>query len=74
MRTVERAVRLAAGVFVGISLTLYYFVSPWFLALAAFVSLNLIQSVFTGICPAEMLVRRLLPVRVKSGGGAACCE
>jgi len=71
--TVERAVRLVAGFFVGISLALYYFVSPWFLLLAAFVSFNLIQSVFTGICPAEIIFRRLLPVRVKSGG-AACCE
>jgi len=72
--TVERAVRLVAGVFVGVSLTLYYLVSPWFLLLAAFVSFNLIQSVFTGICPAETIFRKLLAVRVKSGDTAACCE
>lgn len=71
--SVERAIRLLAGTLVGVSLVLYYFVSPWFLLLAAFVSFNLIQSVFTGICPAETIFRKVLPVRVKSGG-AACCE
>jgi hypothetical protein len=57
--TTERAVRLLAGTLVGISLVLGYFVHPaWFL-LAAFVSLNLIQSAFTGFCPAEKVLRKL---------------
>jgi hypothetical protein len=56
--TVENSVRLLAGSMVGISLVLYYLVSPWFLLLAAFVSLNLMQSAFTGICPAEKFFKR----------------
>ena len=55
----ERAVRLAAGTMVGISLTLGYLVSPYWHLLAAFVSLNLIQSSFTGFCPAEKILKRL---------------
>ncbi|GBD27264.1 hypothetical protein HRbin30_02610 [bacterium HR30] len=57
--TTERAVRLLAGTLVGISLILGYFVHPAWLLLAAFVSLNLIQSSFTGFCPAEKILRRL---------------
>jgi hypothetical protein len=57
--TTERGVRLLAGSMVGISLVLGYFVSEWWLLLATFVSLNLIQSSFTGFCPAEKILRRL---------------
>ena len=49
----ERRVRLLAGSMVAISLLLGYFIAPAWLLLAAFVSLNLIQSAFTGFCPAE---------------------
>lgn len=49
----ERRVRLLAGSMVAISLLLGYFVAPAWLLLAAFVALNLIQSSFTGFCPAE---------------------
>ena len=31
----------------------------WWLALAAFVGVNLIQSAFTNFCPAEIIIRRL---------------
>ena len=58
--SVENAVRLLAGTFIAISLVLYYLVSPWFLLLTAFVSLNLIQSSLTGFCPAEMIFKRIL--------------
>lgn len=51
--TTERRVRLLAGSLVAISLLLGYLVSPGWLLLAAFVALNLIQSAFTGFCPAE---------------------
>lgn len=49
----ERRVRLLAGGMVGISLLLGYYVTPAWLLLAAFVALNLMQSAFTGFCPAE---------------------
>ena len=57
--TTERGVRLLAGSLVGISLTLGYLVSPAWLLLGVFVSLNLIQSAFTGFCPAEKVLRAL---------------
>jgi len=57
--TTERGVRLLAGTMVGVSLILTYLVSPWWQLLAVFVSLNLIQSSFTGLCPAEWILRRL---------------
>ena len=69
--TVENSVRLLAGTFVASSLVLYYLVSPWYLLLAGFVALNLIQSSFTGFCPAEMIFRKVLPSRAKADRGAA---
>jgi hypothetical protein len=54
-----------AGAFIAISLVLYYFISPYWLLLAAFVSLNLIQSSFTRFCPAEKIFKRILPVKAE---------
>jgi hypothetical protein len=56
---VESAVYLMAGTMVLIGTTLAYTVSPWWLLLTAFVGLNLVQSAFTGFCPAEIIYRRL---------------
>ncbi len=55
----ERAVRLFAGSLVAISLILGALVSPYWHLLAAFAALNLIQSSFTGFCPAEKMLQRL---------------
>lgn len=55
----EKAIRIIAGTMVLISIGLYYFVSPWGLLLGLFVALNLIQSAFTGFCPAEKILVRL---------------
>ena len=57
--TVENAVRALAGTFVLASLALGWWVHPGFLLFTAFVGLNLLQSAFTGICPAEWVFRRL---------------
>jgi len=57
--TVENSVRLFAGFMVLLSLALYYFVSPYWLFLSAFVALNLIQSSLTRFCPAEIALRKL---------------
>jgi hypothetical protein len=57
--TLENSVRLLAGLLVLLSLVLYYFVSPYWLFLAVFVGLNLVQSAFTRFCPAEMVFKRL---------------
>jgi hypothetical protein len=55
----ENAVRLLAGSLVATSLILVYVVSPAWHLLAAFVAVNPMQSAFTGICPAEMILKRL---------------
>lgn len=54
----ERALRVVAGTFILLSLALGLWVHPYWFFFTAFVGLNLIQSAFTGFCPAEMLLRR----------------
>lgn len=57
--TVNNAVRILAGTMVLLSLALTYWVSEWFVLLTIFVGVNLIQSAFTGFCPAETIFRKL---------------
>jgi hypothetical protein len=57
--TVGRAVTLLAGTMVLISIALAWAVHPYWIALAAFVGLNLVQSSFTGFCPAAMIFKAL---------------
>lgn len=57
--TVNQAVTAFAGFVVLLSLALAWYVSPYFLALTAFVGANLFQSAFTGFCPAAMVFRKL---------------
>ena len=52
----DRAIFAFAGVMVLVSLALGHFVSPYWLLLTAFVGLNLLQSAFTGFCPAAMIL------------------
>lgn len=54
--TTERIVRIVAGAFVLISLTLGLLHSPWWFAFTAFVGLNLFQSGFTNFCPLELIL------------------
>ena len=55
----DRAVLLFAGCVVLLSVTLGWFVSPWWFLLTAFAGFNMIQSSFTGFCPAAMVFKRL---------------
>lgn len=57
--TVERAVRLIAGLMILLSLALAHFFSLNWLWLAAFVGLNLLQSSFTNWCPAMSIFRAM---------------
>ena len=57
--TVENIIRIIAGTVVLVSVALAVLVSHWWLILTVLVGVNLIQSAFTGFCPAEMVVRRL---------------
>lgn len=60
----ERIVRIVAGSVVLVSLALGVdrsplYLSGWFLWLTAFVGVNLLQSAFTGFCPAELVLKKL---------------
>lgn len=55
--TVERAVRILAGIVVLASLALAHWVSPHWLWLTVFVGLNLLQSGFTNWCPAMSIFK-----------------
>jgi hypothetical protein len=57
--TIERALRLMAGLVILLSLALAHFFSPNWLWLTAFVGLNLLQSAFTNWCPAMTIFRAL---------------
>jgi Inner membrane protein YgaP-like, transmembrane domain len=56
--TIERGLRLMAGVFVLLSLALGYWVSPSWYLFTAFVGLNLLQSAFTNWCPGMWMLGR----------------
>ena len=57
--TVERGLRLIAGVVILASLALAYTVSYYWLWLTVFVGLNLLQSAFTNWSPAMTLLRAI---------------
>lgn len=72
--TAEGAVRMAAGGMILLSVALAYGVDQRWLWLTVFVALNLIQSAFTGICPAETIFRALGMGKGNGtdGGGCRC--
>lgn len=57
--TVERTLRLIAGIFILLSLALGYWVSPYWFLFTAFVGLNLFQSGLTNWCPMMTFLRKL---------------
>lgn len=61
--TLDRAVLAFAGVMVLISATLAWFVSPYWLAFTAFIGLNMLQSAFTGFCPAAMILNKVFGIQ-----------
>jgi hypothetical protein len=61
--TIERLIRIFAGLFVLVSLALGVeasplYVSPWWLAFTAFVGANLLQSGFTNVCPLAWILKK----------------
>lgn len=61
--TIDRAVFAFAGVMILLSAALAWFVSPYWLAFTAFIGLNMLQSAFTGFCPAAIIFAKLgIPV------------
>ncbi|ESW60422.1 MAG: sulfurtransferase [Rhodobacter sp. CACIA14H1] len=57
--TLDRSVMLFAGCMVLLSVLLTAFVSPLFIWFTVFIGLNLIQSSFTGFCPAAMAFKAM---------------
>ena len=57
--TVENGTRVMAGSMVLISIVLSLTFSLWWLLLAGFVGINLIQSAFTGFCPATHILKAI---------------
>lgn len=55
--SLDTAVLRFAGVMVLLSVVLTAYVSPLFVWFTVFIGLNLIQSSFTGFCPAAMAFR-----------------
>lgn len=56
---IDRAVLAFAGCVVLTGLVLAVTVSLWWLLLCAFAGLNMLQSAFTGFCPAAIIFRKL---------------
>ena len=77
--TVERYIRVIAGLFIIVSLALGIeasplFVSPWFLAFTAFVGLNLFQFGLTNFCPMAIILRKLgVPESKIACSNGNCC-
>ena len=57
--SVDRAVTAFAGIMVLMSVALTYYVSPYWVWLTVFVGANLLQSAFTGFCPAAIVFKKL---------------
>lgn len=62
--TLDRAVLAFAGLMTLLSVVLTVFVSPYFIWFTVFIGANLLQSSFTGFCPAALIFKRL---GIKSG-------
>jgi Inner membrane protein YgaP-like, transmembrane domain len=54
----DRSVLAFAGFMVLLSIVLTLAFSQWWLLLTAFVGLNLLQTSFTGFCPAAMILKK----------------
>lgn len=57
--SLDRAILAFAGFMVLLSVVLTVWVSPYFVWLTVFVGANLLQSAFTGLCPAAAIFRKL---------------
>lgn len=57
--SLDRSVLAFAGFMVLLSVILTAWVSPYFIWFTVFIGLNLLQSSFTGFCPAASIFRKL---------------
>ena len=63
--TIERVVRIIAGIFIMLSLVLSHFHNPNWIWFTAFVGFNLFQSGITRFCPMDVMLKK---AGLKSGG------
>lgn len=56
--SIDRIVMAFAGAMVLLSLALSFLFGPWWLLLAGFVGVNLMQAAFTGFCPLAIALKR----------------
>ncbi|WP_420568303.1 YgaP family membrane protein [Thalassovita sp.] len=57
--SIDRAMFRFAGIMVLLSVVLTVYVSPHFVWFTVFVGANLLQSSFTGFCPAAMVFKKM---------------
>lgn len=57
--SLDRTVLAFAGVMVLLSVVLTVFVHPGFIWFTVFIGANMLQSAFTGFCPAAMIFKKL---------------
>ena len=67
--SMDRIIRMFAGMFVLVSLALGWVVSPYWYLVTAFVGLNLSQSSLTGFCPLEMMLDKMKVGQLTSNAG-----
>ncbi len=56
---IDRIVMCFAGGMMIVSVVLAWWFSPWWLLLALFVGVNLLQASFTGLCPLARVLKKL---------------
>ncbi|MCE0495384.1 YgaP family membrane protein [Vibrio salinus] len=56
---IENALRVVVGCMVLLSVALTWYVHPYFIWFTVFIGLNLIQSAFTGFCPALSILKKM---------------
>ena len=56
--SIERGVMVLAGIMVMLTALLAMFHHPWWGWLTLFIGFNIFQSVFTGFCPAAMIMKK----------------
>jgi hypothetical protein len=57
--TIGNAVHVLAGSMILLSVALTKWVNPQWFWFTVFIGVNLLQSAFTGFCPAEIILRKL---------------
>lgn len=57
--SLDRALLAFAGIMVLVSVALTVWVHPGFIWLTVFIGANLLQSAFTGFCPAVIIMKKL---------------